>query len=129
MCFKKTEVLKQVQCEVPIDFKALLNEFDDTEFVKTLSETFLDSSDEFSKDILSGLKSRDYVKVSAVAHALKGVSGNLMCSPLYRASSDLELYTKMENAPNLRSATKKANLVLEELERVLLEITREYGYT
>jgi len=127
MCFKMF-ILKQVQDEVPVDFKALLNEFDDdTEFVKTLTETFLASSEGFSKDISSGLKSRDYVRVSEVAHALKGASGNLRTSPLYRASCDLELYTKAENAPTLKSVTKKANLVLEEIERVVKSIARNYA--
>ena len=111
--------------EEPVNFNALLNEFDnDTQFVKTLTRTFIVSCRGFSKDIKSGLKSRDYVKVSEVAHALKGASGNLRCCSLYRAASDLELYTKV--GQDERKSKRKANLVLKEIQRVVESITSYY---
>ena len=113
--------------EEPVNFEALLNEFDDdTEFVKTITGAFIASSTGFSKDMKSGLKSCDYVKVSEVAHAVKGASGNLRCSPLYKASGDLEVYTKSK-VPHERTVTQKANLVLEEIERVVKSM-ESYNY-
>lgn len=119
MCLK---LLRNTEDEGAVNFKALLDEFDgDTEFVKTLTCTFIASSEGFSQGIKSGLKSGDYVKVSEVAHAIKGASGNLRCSPLHKASCDLELYSK-SSVTRKRLVTKKANLVLKEIERVVKSI-------
>ena len=89
-----------------------------------VSARFISQYRQFHKDIKSGLKSRDYVKVSEVAHALKGASGNLRCCSLYRAASDLELYTKV--GQDERKSKRKANLVLKEIQRVVESITSYY---
>lgn len=120
----------QEEQEEAVNFKALMDEFDDdTEFVKTLTDSFIASSSLLSNDLKSALKSRDYVKVSQVAHALKGVSGNLRCCPLFKASGDLELYIKdLQLVTKDSKVTRKAKVVLDEMERVVTSMTsRDYA--
>lgn len=127
MCFKKRK-LPELQVDPAVDFESLREEFDDdTEFIKELLNTFVENIADFSKDLKRYGKS-NYAEVSAIAHALKGTSANLRCGPLSAASSDLELYIKdTKDITSKSEVDRKINVVLYQSNRVVDEITREYG--
>ena len=109
----------QAQTSVPIDVDALLKTFDgDRVFVEGLICSSCSNELPTSYDSLkSHWECREYVKVSEVAHLLKGMAGNLECHRLQAASGDLEEYAR--DFQNCR----KPKVVLEKIELVLSEIT------
>lgn len=112
-CWSRSAVLKSVDPKPAIDVKALLDTYEgDKEFVVELMDSCLASFAEYQESIQ---KTKEYLQVAALAHALKGCAGNLGCSPLHAASSDLEVLAKSSDEKSFA----KVELVLYEIQRVL----------
>lgn len=107
-----------------VDYNALMETFDDEEFISELMCDFARDIADFSDNLKSSAKSSSYDELSRIAHAVKGTSANLMCGPLTIASKDLELFTKdPKDAKDFKSEVdRKVQLVLHELNRVLKAI-------
>lgn len=116
-CWSRSAVLKSVE-QPPdplpaIDVKALLETYeDDKEFVVELMDSCLATFPGYHESLQ---KSREYLQIAALAHALKGSAGNLGCSPLQVASSDLEVLAKSSDEKSF----DKVQVVLYEIQRVL----------
>lgn len=116
-CWSRSKVLKGVK-QPPdptpaMDVEALLETYDgDQEFVVELMGSCLSTFSEYHESLQ---KSREYLQIAALAHALKGSSANLACSPLQHASSDLEVLAKSSD----QNSFDTVPLVLYEIQRVL----------
>ena len=112
-CWSKSTVLKGVAQPLAIDIDALLATYDDDkEFVVELMGSCLTTLSEYHESLQ---KTREYPEIAALAHALKGCAGNLACSPLQHASSDLEVLAKSLD----KTCFSTVQVVLYEIQRVL----------
>ena len=116
-CKRRSAILKSVeepQREPAMDVKALLKTYeDDTKFVVELMELCLTTFTEYKESLEI---SREYLEITAIAHALKGCAGNLGCCPLQNASRELEVSAKTSNSGVVHD---KVQVVLDEIQRVL----------
>lgn len=116
-CRRKATILNSVESEPAMDVKALLKTYEnDTEFVVELMETCLTTFTAYKESLQ---KTREYLQVAAIAHALKGCAGNLECRPLQRASSELEVLVKSSHDNSFKNVHDKVQVVLHEIQRVL----------
>lgn len=112
-CWSRSAVLKGVEQPPAMDVKSLLESFDgDKEFVAELMGSCLATFPEYHESLQ---KAREYLQIAAVAHTLKGCAGNLACSPLKHASSDLEVLANSSD----KKSFDKVQVVLYEIQRVL----------
>lgn len=123
-CCNKSKVLEEVRkspATMPvIDVEALLKTFEgDEEFVVELMNSSLKTFPEYYESLE---KSREHLKIAAVAHTLKGCAGSLACFPLQYASSDLEVYAKSSTRDSVEVMKEKIQVVSHEIERALESI-------
>ena len=100
----------------PIDLDAALEQVDgDTELLRDLVDTLLESAEEDIEKIRSGISSGDTEAVQRGAHSLKGAAASLAAEPLCETAFRLETAGR---SGNLREAPALLEKLEAELERL-----------
>lgn len=107
--------VSDIPADMPLDLAYLhaLSD-DDLEFEQELIQIFQQTVLEQLTSVHNGLQSRDFDRVAAIAHQLKGASGNMGAQPIQRLAVQLETAAHQQDMSGIEATLGNLNQALQQ---------------